>query len=112
MRAAAKAWGIPVLTVGVVEAGARGLAETRGDNTGAVAVLATNATCASKAYPKAIARLMPNAPVVFQCGSGTLAASIEGRSTILNAAPIQRAHPRFVENLNALGADVEWVAGD
>ncbi|MCA3750935.1 MAG: UDP-N-acetylglucosamine 1-carboxyvinyltransferase [Phenylobacterium sp.] len=41
-----------------------------------------------------------------------LAASIEGRSTILNAAPIQRAHPRFVENLNALGADVEWVAGD
>jgi UDP-N-acetylglucosamine 1-carboxyvinyltransferase len=41
-----------------------------------------------------------------------LAASIEGRSTILNAGPIQRAHPRFVENLNALGADVEWVAGD
>lgn len=41
-----------------------------------------------------------------------LAASIEGKSTILNAAPIQRAHPRFVENLNALGADVEWVAGD
>ncbi|MFM8939983.1 MAG: UDP-N-acetylglucosamine 1-carboxyvinyltransferase [Phenylobacterium sp.] len=41
-----------------------------------------------------------------------LAASIEGRSTILNAAPVQRAHPRFVENLNALGADVEWVAGD
>ncbi len=41
-----------------------------------------------------------------------LAASIEGRSTILNAAPIQRAHPKFVENLNALGADVEWVAGD
>ncbi len=41
-----------------------------------------------------------------------LAASIEGKSTILNASPIQRAHPRFVENLNALGADVEWVAGD
>ncbi|HEX5379195.1 MAG TPA: UDP-N-acetylglucosamine 1-carboxyvinyltransferase [Phenylobacterium sp.] len=41
-----------------------------------------------------------------------LAASIEGESLILNAAPIQRAHPRFVENLNALGADVEWVAGD
>jgi len=41
-----------------------------------------------------------------------LAASIEGESTILNAAPIQRAHPRFVENLNALGADVSWVAGD
>ena len=41
-----------------------------------------------------------------------LAASIEGESLIMNAAPIQRAHPRFVENLNALGADVEWVAGD
>ena len=82
VRAAAKAWGIPVLTVGVVEAGARGVAETRGNNTGAVAVLATKATCASEAYPKAIARLMPNAPAVFQRGSGTLAASIEGDTTV------------------------------
>jgi len=41
-----------------------------------------------------------------------LAASIDGESTILNASPIQRAHPKFVENLNALGADVSWVAGD
>ncbi|MED5619763.1 UDP-N-acetylglucosamine 1-carboxyvinyltransferase [Ideonella sp. BN130291] len=41
-----------------------------------------------------------------------LAASIEGRSTILNALPIRRAHPRFVDNLNALGASVEWVAGE
>lgn len=41
-----------------------------------------------------------------------IAASIDGESTILNAAPIQRAHPKFVENLNALGADVSWVAGD
>ena len=38
-----------------------------------------------------------------------VAASIEGRSTILNADPIRRAHPRFVENLIALGADVEWA---
>jgi UDP-N-acetylglucosamine 1-carboxyvinyltransferase len=37
-----------------------------------------------------------------------LAASIEGRSTILNALPIRRAHPRFVANLNGLGAEVEW----
>ncbi|MGI9169278.1 MAG: UDP-N-acetylglucosamine 1-carboxyvinyltransferase, partial [Caulobacteraceae bacterium] len=29
-----------------------------------------------------------------------VAASIEGRSTILNALPIRRAHPRFVDNLN------------
>ncbi|MEK8052023.1 UDP-N-acetylglucosamine 1-carboxyvinyltransferase [Ideonella sp. DXS22W] len=39
-----------------------------------------------------------------------LAASIPGKSTILNALPIRRAHPKFVENLNALGAAVEWVA--
>ena len=37
-----------------------------------------------------------------------LAASIEGTSKILNADPIRRAHPRFVENLLTLGADVEW----
>jgi UDP-N-acetylglucosamine 1-carboxyvinyltransferase len=30
-----------------------------------------------------------------------LASSIEGRSTIYNATPIRRAHPRFVENLKA-----------
>ena len=37
-----------------------------------------------------------------------IAASIEGRSVIVNAEPIARAHPRFVENLVALGADVSW----
>ena len=41
-----------------------------------------------------------------------LAASIEGRSEILNAAPIRRAHPRFIENLNTLGVDVSWEMGD
>ena len=38
-----------------------------------------------------------------------VAASVEGRSMILNALPIRRAHPRFVDNLNALGAEVQWV---
>jgi len=37
-----------------------------------------------------------------------VAASIPGRSVVRNAEIIQRAHPRFVENLRALGADVEW----
>ncbi len=37
-----------------------------------------------------------------------LAASIPGHSTIRNAAPIRRAHPHFVENLSALGAEIEW----
>lgn len=41
-----------------------------------------------------------------------LAASIDGRSTILNALPIRRAHPGFVDNLNALGAAVEWAASE
>lgn len=37
-----------------------------------------------------------------------VAASIEGRSVIRHAAPIRRAHPRFVENLAMLGARIEW----
>jgi UDP-N-acetylglucosamine 1-carboxyvinyltransferase len=37
-----------------------------------------------------------------------VAASVDGQSTILNADPIKRAHPRFVENLESLGADVDW----
>jgi len=37
-----------------------------------------------------------------------VAASIEGRSVIRHAAPIRRAHPRFVENLVSLGARIEW----
>jgi UDP-N-acetylglucosamine 1-carboxyvinyltransferase len=39
-----------------------------------------------------------------------VAASIEGRSEIRNALPIRRAHPRFVENLRSLGAQVEWTS--
>lgn len=41
-----------------------------------------------------------------------LASAIPGRSVIRNAAPIRRAHPRFVQNLAALGARVEWAEGD
>ena len=37
-----------------------------------------------------------------------VAASIPGRSIVKNADTIKRAHPRFVENLRALGAEVEW----
>jgi UDP-N-acetylglucosamine 1-carboxyvinyltransferase len=31
---------------------------------------------------------------------------------IRNAAPVRRAHPRFAENVRALGAQIEWVEGD
>lgn len=41
-----------------------------------------------------------------------VAASIPGRSVILNATPIKRAHPRFAENLRSLGASVEWVESE
>jgi UDP-N-acetylglucosamine 1-carboxyvinyltransferase len=41
-----------------------------------------------------------------------LACSIPGRSTIRNATPVRRAHPRFAENIRALGAQIEWVEGD
>lgn len=37
-----------------------------------------------------------------------VAASVPGRSVVKNADVIKRAHPRFVENLRALGAEVEW----
>ena len=37
-----------------------------------------------------------------------IAASIPGRSVVKNADTIRRAHPKFVENLQSLGADVEW----
>lgn len=37
-----------------------------------------------------------------------IAASIPGRSVVKNADTIKRAHPRFVENLQSLGAEVEW----
>lgn len=80
IRAAVKAWGIPVIVVGVVEAGAQGLAETAGDAQGGVAVLATVGTCASNAYPKAIAKVTRRP--VRQMGSVRLAAAIEGDPSV------------------------------
>ncbi|MDP1581514.1 MAG: aspartate/glutamate racemase family protein [Candidatus Didemnitutus sp.] len=88
IRAAAKAWGVPVITVGVVEAGARGLAETRGDHTGTIAVFATVGTCASNAYPRAITRALgDNTANVWQRGSVTLAAAIEGDASVKESVP-------------------------
>lgn len=80
IRAAVKAWGLPVIVVGVVEAGAQGLAETAGAAQGGVAVLATVGTCASNAYPKALAKVTPRP--VRQLGSATLAAAIEGDPSV------------------------------
>ncbi|MEN9840641.1 MAG: hypothetical protein RL376_441 [Verrucomicrobiota bacterium] len=38
-----------------------------------------------------------------------VAAAIPGRSVVRHAEIIQRAHPRFVENLRSLGAEMEWT---
>jgi len=83
IRAAIQRWGVPVFVVGVVEAGARGVAAPApGRPTAAVAVFATVGTCASQAYPRAIEAHLresgqPAAPVIQQ-GSPVLAGAIEG----------------------------------
>ena len=41
-----------------------------------------------------------------------VAASVEGESQIMNATPIRRAHPGFIENLRSVGAEVEWMADE
>ncbi|UWQ22572.1 UDP-N-acetylglucosamine 1-carboxyvinyltransferase [Jannaschia sp. W003] len=50
------------------------------------------------------------APYIIRVVVGLLIAAIqiEGSSRILNADPVSRAHPRFVENLTSLGADLRW----
>lgn len=51
-----------------------------------------------------------DAPYIIRAAVGLymVAASIPGRSVVKNADTIKRAHPNFVENLQSLGADVEW----
>lgn len=38
-----------------------------------------------------------------------VALTIKGESIIKNADSIKRAHPKFVENLQKLGADISWI---
>lgn len=58
-------------------------------------------------------RLKPaevEAPYIIRVVVGLLIAAIQidGESRILNAEPIRRAHPNFIDNLTALGADIRW----
>jgi glutamate racemase len=80
IRAALKHWNLPVIVVGVVEAGARGVQAGHGQ--GAVGVLATVGTCASGAYPRVIGQTLGLAgreiPQITQQGSANLAGVIEG----------------------------------
>lgn len=59
---------------------------------------------------KALAPAAVESPYIIRVAIALLmvAASIPGHSTIHNAAPIRRAHPRFVENLGTLGAQIDW----
>lgn len=52
-----------------------------------------------------------NAPDIIRATVALLmvALTVEGESRINNADSIRRAHPDFIENLNKLGADIEWV---
>lgn len=82
LRKAVSAWQLPVIVVGVVEAGARGVLEAKAE--GGIGVLATVGTCASGAYPRTIAQTLGRAgrevPAIAQQGSPTLAGAIEGDS--------------------------------
>lgn len=84
IRSALKAWGLEMPVIGVVEAGARAVVEQLPSvgQAPTVGVIATVGTCASNAYPKAIARAAGLAgkpvPLVVQHGSVGLAGAIEG----------------------------------
>ncbi|MCA1962820.1 MAG: aspartate/glutamate racemase family protein [Prosthecobacter sp.] len=89
LREALKAWELPVIVVGVVEAGARGV--LAGHDQGAVGVLATVGTCASGAYPRVIGQTLGLAgrsvPLVTQQGSPNLAGVIEGDPSFPETVP-------------------------
>lgn len=130
LRSAMKEWNIPVLVVGVVEAGARGVVEEMDATDGqrGVAVLATVGTCSSMAYPKAINASVGIAgkrmPEVIQQGSVGLAGAIEGDSAyIVDAAKLDepgRYQGPSIDNASAplnaslasrYGFDEEGIAG-
>jgi glutamate racemase len=98
IRAALQDWGLDLPVIGVVDAGAEAVAELlpAGGPVPSVGVMATVGTCASNAYPQAIARaaarLGKQPPTVVQQGSVGLAGAIEGNPAFVTAAP-QRPVP-------------------
>lgn len=83
IRQAIATWKLPVIVVGVVEAAARGVLESKAE--GGLGILATVGTCASGVYPRTITSTLGLAgcsvPLIAQQGSATLAGAIEGDST-------------------------------
>jgi UDP-N-acetylglucosamine 1-carboxyvinyltransferase len=59
---------------------------------------------------KELAPATVDAPNIIRATVALLmvALTIDGESTIRDADSIKRAHPNFVENLQKLGADIEW----
>jgi glutamate racemase len=92
IRTALKEWGLDVPVIGVVDAGAEAVAELLpvAGPMPSVGVLATVGTCASDAYPAAIARaaarLGKTVPTVVQQGSVGLAGAIEGNPAFVTEA--------------------------
>jgi len=137
IRTAVAAWNVPVIVVGVVEAGAREVSEaiSSAEDRRTVAVLATVGTCRSMAYPRAIARAAGLAgklvPLVIQQGSLGLAGAIEGDPAFVRAAsdhfptsdaarpvkylgpsPESRTAPLDVGRSEIYGFDPHGVIGD
>ncbi|MBL0313355.1 MAG: aspartate/glutamate racemase family protein [Holophagaceae bacterium] len=115
IRIALKEWGVDIPVIGVVEAGAEAVAELlpAGGPAPSVGVLATVGTCASGAYPAAIAKAAARSgkaiPVVVQQGSVGLAGAIEGNPAFVTEAgatsrPVPYQGP-------ALNAEVAQVGG-
>lgn len=84
VKAALKAWRLPVPVIGIVEVGAAGAVRAVAvqDRKGAVAVLATVGTCSSEGYIRAISQKASEAgmepPAVVQQGCLGLAGAVEG----------------------------------
>ncbi|MFV0442377.1 MAG: amidohydrolase family protein [Planctomycetaceae bacterium] len=93
IRLALQTWGLPVLVVGVVEAGANSVVDLlpRDSDGHAIAVLATTGTCSSGAYPRAIAQSAGQRgrrqPLVIQQGSVSLAGVIERDPAFTRESP-------------------------
>lgn len=106
IRAAIAAWDLPVIVIGVVEAGARGVAQDLPAelSENGVGVLATVGTCSSEAYPKTIRKISgqlgKSAPQISQQGSVALAGAIEGDPAFLADGATVASHLR--EDLVAL----------
>ncbi|MEQ1827100.1 MAG: amidohydrolase family protein [Pirellula sp.] len=98
LRKALKRWNLPVISVGVVEAGATSIMDRiheERNSAGAVAVLATLGTCNSGAYPRAIGQNAGRrgmlVPRIAQQGSLGLAGAIEGDPAFVSKGTGQSA---------------------